>query len=741
MFTINEDKSISVTRGDIVVFQVTAKKDGKEYTFLEGDILRMRVFGKKNCEKLMMVKDFPVNADTKTVEVFLGEEDTKFGPVISKPTAYWYEIELNPDTYPQTIIGYDEDGPREFLLYPEGKELTEGAMDDRIKGDVQQIIENTVLANLPEIENETWWIGGEDTGKPTRGEQGNPGVYVGSGSMPADCYVQFDPEGEYVFGPPKIVDGTWWTWDEETGDYIDTGVNASGGGGSSVFYRATDYGISTTAEDNTPALQALVDAVSAKGGGIIFFPVGTYNFMRWSSSDYRWAVEMKSNVSIIGENLEHTVLKQTQETPYSLFGRILADGAGAADPLTGCTFKNFTVDAYATGNVNHVCGKAFFFQYVRDCVFRDLRLMGTTATAMGIDFLDRVVIDNVSCIDCGRTFTGNEAGTSGIGIGTAGWENENFIITNCICEGSGQYGIFIENQGIFYEGNVPYAKGCIISNCIVRNGINKGIGVRGGQNVTVIGCESYENASHGIFIDNNCKNVKVISCSAANNGGSGICVTPNSTEHLFVKGCTFVNNQGEGIKVSVEAGRNANKLCIQDCYTDGNTVGMDLSASSLQDCVILGNANLDGVNYNTTFAGNTQFNDLINNTDEPVITSVAVPWSLMTNGKKLMPDGSFTDGTLGSTMATEEFIDVSMLSDPFELCYPLDSTGPIRTAQYDSNKNSLSTSFGLDGETTTDADYRVWRITKLAGCHYIRLFLSGGYHSMDGLLRSTGEAV
>lgn len=228
MFTINEDKSISVTRGDIVVFQVTAKKDGKEYTFLEGDILRMRVFGKKNCEKLMMVKDFPVNADTKTVEVFLGEEDTKFGPVISKPTAYWYEIELNPDTYPQTIIGYDEDGPREFLLYPEGKEVTEGAMDDRIKGDVQQIIENTVLANLPEIENDTWWVGGKDTGKPTRGEQGNPGVYVGSGEMPEGYTVQFDPDGEYVFGPPKIVDGTWWVWDDETGDYVDTGVEATG---------------------------------------------------------------------------------------------------------------------------------------------------------------------------------------------------------------------------------------------------------------------------------------------------------------------------------------------------------------------------------------------------------------------------------------------------------------------------------------------------------------------------------
>lgn len=505
-------------------------------------------------------------------------------------------------------------------------------------------------------------------------------------------------------------------------------VTAQGASSASgVYYCATDYGISTDAEDNTLALQALIDNISESGGGIIFFPSGTYNFMQWNAThgDSRWAIEMKSNVSIMGENLETTVFKQTQERAYALFGRILPEGAGATDPLTGCTFSNFTVDAYSTGNVNHVCGKAFFFQYVRDCVFRDLRLMGTIATAMGIDFLDRVVIDNVSCIDCGRTFTGNEAGTSGIGIGTAGWENENFIITNCICAGSGQYGIFIENQGIFYEGNVPYAKGCVIANCIVRNGINKGIGVRGGQNVTIIGCESYENTSHGIFIDNNCKNVKILSCSSANNGGAGIYITPNSTEHLLIKGCTFVNNQAEGIKVNVDAGKSANKLCIQDCYTDGNTIGMDLSASYLSDCVILGNATLDGVNNGTVFVGNTAFNSLINATDpdtpsQPTVEKLIIPYSSFTGGNKLMPDGSLVaaDG-----MATVEYIDVSVLTDTFELRYPA-SDGAIRIAQYDSNYNSLSTAFGLDRPTETTDEYAAWKVTKITGCKYIRLFIS-----------------
>lgn len=516
---------------------------------------------------------------------------------------------------------------------------------------------------------------------------------------------------------------------------IDASVN--------IVYRATDYGISTEADDNTLALQALIDNISEAGGGIIFFPIGTYNFLRWNSPDYRWAIEMKSNVSIIGENLEKTILKQTQKMPYSMFGRILDNHGGAEDPLTGCTFQNFTIDAYDTGDTNHVCGKAFFFQYVRDCVFRDLRLMGTTATAMGIDFIDRVVIDNVTCIDCGRTFTGTEAGTSGIGIGTCGWENENFVITNCVCVGCGQYGIFIENQGLFHDGKVDYSKGCIISNCIVRNGINKGIGVRGGQNVTVIGCETYENTSHGIYIDNNCKNVKVISCSSSNNQGAGIFITPNASEHLFIKNCTVLNNQSEGIKVNVETGKNADKLCITDCYTDGNTIGIDLSASYLLDCVILGNATLDGVNNNTIFNGNTTFNDLINadepaEPDTPVTEEIKITGSMFTNGKKLMPVdegfgyyGNLVDDNSTTWIATESFIDISSLNDNFEVYYDTCLGSDItllRVVQYsdavepteENHTMALKSDGAIAGETD-GSTYHKWTFRKADGCRYIRL--------------------
>ena len=50
-------------------------------------------------------------------------EDTKIGQVINKPIDYWYEIELNPEINPQTVIGYDNDGAKIFKLFPEGADI------------------------------------------------------------------------------------------------------------------------------------------------------------------------------------------------------------------------------------------------------------------------------------------------------------------------------------------------------------------------------------------------------------------------------------------------------------------------------------------------------------------------------------------------------------------------------------------------------------------------------------------
>lgn len=119
MFVVNEDLTIDCTRGDAGSFSVGAMLGDAPYTFRVGDIVRLTVCAKKDYSSIMLQKDVRVEEETALVEFHLDSDETKFGDVISKATEYWYTIELNPDTYCQTIIGHTQDGARVFMLYPE----------------------------------------------------------------------------------------------------------------------------------------------------------------------------------------------------------------------------------------------------------------------------------------------------------------------------------------------------------------------------------------------------------------------------------------------------------------------------------------------------------------------------------------------------------------------------------------------------------------------------------------------
>lgn len=120
MFKIDKDKNIYLTRGDIAKILVTAKTvDGYDYTFKKGDVIRFNIFKKAECHSLVLKKDVVIDKDTSIAEIYLKSEETKIGELISKPTIYWYEVVLNPETAPQTIIGYLE-MPTIFKLLPEG---------------------------------------------------------------------------------------------------------------------------------------------------------------------------------------------------------------------------------------------------------------------------------------------------------------------------------------------------------------------------------------------------------------------------------------------------------------------------------------------------------------------------------------------------------------------------------------------------------------------------------------------
>lgn len=134
MFQVNEDLSIYCTRGDYCHIPV-------QHQFKTGDVVRFKVFRKKDCNTVVIQRDFTVETAADTFVISLTGEDTKIGEVISKPVDYWYEVELNPDTNPQTIIAYDEDGAKVFKLLPEGKDVDAEDIEVVGKKTLQELVD------------------------------------------------------------------------------------------------------------------------------------------------------------------------------------------------------------------------------------------------------------------------------------------------------------------------------------------------------------------------------------------------------------------------------------------------------------------------------------------------------------------------------------------------------------------------------------------------------------------------
>ena len=123
MFDIAGD-TIKITRGDACIITVSAEdKNNQPYQFKINDIIRIGVYEKGNYDKAVLIKDTNITEESEQVDIILNQNDTKIGEIINKTVNYWYEIQLNPETDPHTIIGHDDDGPKIFRLFPEGADI------------------------------------------------------------------------------------------------------------------------------------------------------------------------------------------------------------------------------------------------------------------------------------------------------------------------------------------------------------------------------------------------------------------------------------------------------------------------------------------------------------------------------------------------------------------------------------------------------------------------------------------
>lgn len=116
----NDTKTISINRGDDKVgFIFSIPTNSGKYIFQAGDEIKFSVYNAKELEKNALIyKLIVVESETDSVDISFTKEETSIGEILNKPVTCWYEIQLNDNT----IIGYDEEGAKKFIVYPEGSD-------------------------------------------------------------------------------------------------------------------------------------------------------------------------------------------------------------------------------------------------------------------------------------------------------------------------------------------------------------------------------------------------------------------------------------------------------------------------------------------------------------------------------------------------------------------------------------------------------------------------------------------
>lgn len=406
------------------------------------------------------------------------------------------------------------------------------------------------------------------------------------------------------------LSGTTLKLKKADGTVVGTGITLPTSNDGSVtdkfidWYNVKDYGaIGDGITDDRNAIQSAIDDCFNNGGGTVYLPKGEYILKSY--------LEWKSNVNLIGVGVGKSILKTKSDTEVLGFSAIEWNRSmyNESNPISNCTFRDFEIDGSGLSvSVVSWRGKGIFLIGVRDCYFENLIIRETCATGLGIDALYNVSINNVYCINCGRTWvkpqTEENLGCAGIGIGTNMGDGEYFTITNCITLGCGNMGIFLEDQTL----KPFYKQTSIIANNIVLNGKNVGIGVRGVQNMNIFN-NHIEGNVYGIEFSRKNENINIKGNTIIKNQygiynnsvtDTSIDIEDNKIENNTICGIKYVNTTTLGTIKKQDTVLKGNHL-------KSNILGMDFTGN-IADLSIVDNfieKHNKGINVNS----NTVFTD------------------------------------------------------------------------------------------------------------------------------------
>lgn len=453
--------------------------------------------------------------------------------------------------------------------------------------------------------------------------------------------------------------------------------------------------------DDTLAFDAAMNAANAGGfGGIIEMPNGIFII----TAPIQW----QTKVSMIGNGFTSSYITWLSTHAMSQTGYEAAiagvstafGGSTAANPYEACIFRDFAIDmSFAFVGTLDYRAKCFDMLHCLRCLWMNLYLHDSPATALGVDFLRDSVIFGCHIVNAGRLSAGGNHGCSGIsweiGEGAGNVEytfvcgntvvnaasyciapeetdplntnTQRMVIANNICRITNSYGNGIQDNGI---------KGAIIVGnvCTNTNVSNTAVGISAGG-----GTNPYDTGNTGLIANNYVEGfqfgiaVESISGISPNYYSVKDNVVVSSTKYgisvlnlegtsdtivgLVIDGNLVTGSFGPGIAILANGGSpNFNQLRITNntCANNGVTTVTDVHKSGIYI-----NGNIAGLmmteNYCYDNGSNTQKYGIVFDTGR-TITSAQVTGNHLNNNTSVpflfnsVPTGVIT-GNYGQNTA------------------------------------------------------------------------------------------
>jgi hypothetical protein len=316
--------------------------------------------------------------------------------------------------------------------------------------------------------------------------------------------------------------------------------------------------------DDTVAVQNTINAASAAGGGIVYFPAGSYLLTPTSSP----ALTIPSNIQLIGEGRKNTVLIKNAN------GILISASGPATDPsgathVRYCSFKDFSI------NGNNKTGFLFQFYYADNLVIRDLYMSNNQDICIaGVEFWDSRFF-NIVTESCGgqvadsllpNVLLQNSVASSGFGFSTD--NNNQIYFIGCRWEAFQTGAVWIK-QGV---SNTNNPNGIHFTDCKMESSlINGGPFLLADASCVHIGVDHLY-CFAGNFFGSYSTPVKVINWAAAHSSLENVIIVNGATNTVNLGVDLFAGNGSTAVLNNV-VGKYTTAPTGSHIYLEPSTTG------------------------------------------------------------------------------------------------------------------------------------------------------------------------